>query len=222
MPALLEPPAQRPVRGPRPGLRRRWTLAFVAGELVGFVPPAIVGATLGSIGVSDPVLVAGLTLAGLLEGACIGFAQRLVLRTDAPQVDGRAWMLATIVAAGLAWFVGMGGGALMGAQSDPSPLLLVVLVPAWLAGLASMGFLQWLVLRRVVPRSARWVPVTTGAWMLGVMIPVVALSVAPNGWPWWAHAVVGVVAAVAMGLCVGALTGGTLERLLAAHPPHNP
>ncbi len=77
-----------------------------------------------------------------------------------------------------------------------------------------MGWAQWLVLRRVVPRSGRWVPVTSGAWLLGVMIPVVALSAAPNGWPGWAHVVVGVSAAVAMGLTVGALTGRTLQRLL--------
>jgi hypothetical protein len=32
------------------GLRRRWTLAFVVGELVGFLPPAVTGATLAAIG----------------------------------------------------------------------------------------------------------------------------------------------------------------------------
>ena len=51
--------------------------------------------------------------AGLLEGAAIGWAQRHVLHRDAPHVDGRAWMLATIAAAGLAWFVGMGGGSVL-------------------------------------------------------------------------------------------------------------
>jgi len=38
--STVKPAAPTPVVG---GLRRRWTTAFVAGELVGFVPPAITG-----------------------------------------------------------------------------------------------------------------------------------------------------------------------------------
>ena len=200
------------------GFRRRWTAAFLFGELVGFVPPAMTGVVLGGAHVSDPTMVAGLTVAGLLEGAAIGGAQARVLARSAPEIDGRDWMIATTAAAGFAWFVGMGGGALMGSSAG-SPLLLIGLVPAWSAALMSMGYLQWRVLRRSVDRSARWVPVTAGAWLVGVMIPVVALSAAPNGWPGWAHGVVGLVAAVAMGCTVGALTGRTLERLLSDPSP---
>jgi hypothetical protein len=40
------------------GLRRRWTVAFVVGELVGFAPPAITGATLATIGC--PILCSSL------------------------------------------------------------------------------------------------------------------------------------------------------------------
>jgi len=65
-----------------------------------------------------------------------------------------------------------------------------------------------------IAASGRWVWVTAGAWLIGVLIPVVALSAAPNGWPLWIHAGIGVVAAVAMGVTVGGLTGRTLERLL--------
>jgi tetrahydromethanopterin S-methyltransferase subunit C len=50
--------------------------------------------------------------------------------------------------------------------------------------------------------------------LLGVMIPVAALSLAPNDWPGWAHGLIAVLAAVAMGATVGALTGRTLERIL--------
>ena len=56
------------------GLRRRWTLAFVVGELVGFLPPAVTGATLAAVGVPDVVLVVGLTLAGLLEVSALSLA----------------------------------------------------------------------------------------------------------------------------------------------------
>lgn len=201
---------------PLGGLRGEWTRAFVVGELIGFVPPAVTGATLAALDAPDPVLVAGLVLAGLLEGAVIGIAGARVLRRHAPDVSRAGWVRATMLAAGLAWLAGMGGGSLMGAEVLPPALAAAMLVPVWLGALTSMGYLQWRVLRRTVPDSARWVPVTTGAWLIGVMIPVVALSSVPDGWPAPVHVVVAVAAAVAMGLTVGALTGRTLERLLAA------
>jgi hypothetical protein len=163
------------------GLRRRWTIAFVVGELVGFVPPALTGVTLAALGVSDAALVAGMVAAGMLEGAAIGVAQ------------------------------GMGGVALVQASG---PGAWVVVGPGMVAGLFAMGILQWRVLRRHLPRSSRWVWVTSGAWLVGVMIPVAALSVVPDGWPPAARVVVAVGAAVAMGATVGLLTGGTLVSLL--------
>jgi hypothetical protein len=162
--------------------------------------------------------VVGLTLAGIVEGLAIGVAQARVLARHAPSIDGRDWVTATAAAAGFAWFIGMGGGALMGADVAPPALIAVVLVPAWGAALLAMGYSQWYVLRRTVPHSGKWVWVTAGAWLLGVTIPVVALSSAPNHWPGWSHAGIGVVAAVAMGSTVGALTGRTLEQLLRSEP----
>ncbi len=211
-------PSLAPTRGLE-GLRRRWTLAFVMGELVGFVPPAVVGATLASAGASDLVLVVGLTLAGSLEGAAIGVAQALVLARYAPHIDNRDWVVATAAAAGFAWFVGMGGGALMGTDVAPPALLAALLTPAWGAALIVMGCAQWRVLRRTVSHAKRWVWVVAGAWLIGVTIPVAALSSAPDDWPGWVHAGIGVLAAVAMGFTVGAITARTLERLLSPERP---
>jgi hypothetical protein len=204
------------------GLRKPWTAAFVVGELVGFIPPAVTGATLAALDAPDPALVAGLTAAGVLEGLALGVAQSRVLRRFAPTVDRRAWIRATAAAAGFAWFVGMGGGAVMGSEAVSRPVALVALVPAWCAGLLGMGALQWRVLRRVVPRSVRWVWVNAAAWLVGVMIPVTALSAVPNSWPVAVHVLVGVAAAIAMGATVGAITGGTLERLLAGRDQIRP
>jgi hypothetical protein len=188
----------------------------VIGELVGFVAPAVVGATLGATGAPDYVMVPALTVAGMIEGLALGVAQRRVLARHAPEIDGRAWVLATVGAAGFAWFVGMGGGALMGAGIEPGWLPLVLLVPAWIAALLAMGWAQWTVLRGAVPNSRRWVAVTAGAWLLGVSIPVVALSITPNSLPPMFFILVGVIAAVLMGLTVGTITGRTLARLLDA------
>ena len=93
------------------------------------------------------------------------------------------------MAAALAWLAGMGGSAAVQAWG---PVALVVVGPAMVAGLLAMGVLQWLVLRRHVPGSGRWVPVTSAAWLVGVLIPVAALSAVPNGWPPTVHVTVGV------------------------------
>jgi hypothetical protein len=117
------------------------------------------------------------------KGALLGVAQVRVLERDAPAIDGQAWVVATAAAAGFAWFVGMGGSALAGSDIAPAGVLLGVLAPAWATALLSMGYAQWLVLRRAVPRSGRWIWVTSGAWLLGVTIPVVALSASPTAGP---------------------------------------
>lgn len=47
------------------GLRRHWTQALVVGELVGFVAPAVTGATPATVGAPDALLT-GRTLRQLL------------------------------------------------------------------------------------------------------------------------------------------------------------
>jgi hypothetical protein len=191
---------------------RDWTLAFVVGELVGFAPPALVGAWLGAAEAGDIALVAGLTLAGVAEGAAIGSAQAFVLRRHRSGIPTGPWIGATAAGAAIAWFAGMGGAAVMGAGAPTWTL--VLLVPAWITGLAAMGFLQWRVMRSAVPRSGRWVVVSSAAWLAGVLIPVAAISLVPDGWPVAGQVVIAILSAVLMGLVVGALTGLTMARLL--------
>jgi hypothetical protein len=188
-------------------------LAFVLGELVGFIPPAVVGATLGAAGASDAAMVLGLAAAGALEGAALGFTQSRVLARYLPALDGRAWIWATAGAAAVAWAVGMGGPVLF-SSGIPLWVAFAAMIPAWTLALLAMGVAQWWVMRRVLPRCARWIPITAGAWLVGVMIPVAAISLMPDGTPAWAMVVVAVTAAIAMGVTVGALTGGALMALI--------
>lgn len=215
--AHLAPHPGRPAAAAQPspdGLLRRWVGAFVVGELIGFVPPALTGAALAANDAGDVAMTISLTAAGLLEGLAIGVAQRHVLQRHAPAIDGGRWVLATTAGAGLAWLVGMGGSAALQQRPAPLAVLIAVLVPLWVVGLLAMGAGQWLVMRPQVPHSSRWVWVSAGAWLVGVAIPVVVLSLLPNAWPLWSHVVGGVVAAVAMGVTVGLLTGRTLQALL--------
>lgn len=61
---------------------RAWVLALALGEVLGFVAPAVTGVALVSAGVSDPWLVVGLTVAGLVEGLAIGWFGARVLGRD--------------------------------------------------------------------------------------------------------------------------------------------
>ena len=118
------------------GLRRTWLVACIVGELVGFIPPALTGALLVSLGVAEPVLVLGLVIAGVGEGAVLGSIQQQALRPVVP-VDG--WASATAIGAGLAWLAGMGGSSLVGAIG---PVALIGVAPAWVVGLLAMPVLH--------------------------------------------------------------------------------
>lgn len=196
---------------------RDWIKACVIGELIGFVPPAVTGAALVALEASEIVLVAGLVAAGVLEGLVLGRAQDAVLQRLIPDVTG--WPAATAVAAGLAWMAGMGGSSLVGAVGAKG---LIVAVPGWIIGLFAMGVLQSWRLRPVVRDARWWIPVTTVAWLVGVAIPVIALSVVPNQWPPAVHVLVAIPAAVAMGATVGAITGRTLNRFVQKSPSQGP
>lgn len=199
------------------GFRSWWTAAFIVGELVGFIPPAIVGAWLGSVGAVDVVLVLGLTVAGALEGASIGAAQAWVLRRYRSPIPFGSWVLATAGGASAAWCAGMAGGAVMGSVDSAWPL--AVFVPLWIVGLMAMGFLQWLVMRGRLLRTTSWLLISPAAWLIGVLIPVVAITATPDQWSVAAHVVPAVLAAVLMGAVVGLLTATAMRRYLRRPAP---
>ena len=192
------------------GCERAWLRACIGGELVGFIPPAVTGTVLVSTGASDLVLLVGLILAGTAEGWILGSAQQRVLHRFAPTVVG--WPQATAVGAGIAWCAGMGGSMLVG---EAGPIALLVVAPSWLAGLVAMPALQQHRLSLAgLRRTHRWIPWSVVAWMFGVSVPVVALSIVPNNAPAAVHVVIAIVAAVAMGAIVGLVTGRVLQTML--------
>lgn len=190
-------------------LRRQWVRACLIGEFWGFAPPALTGATLVALGASDVTLIVGLTLAGIVEGVVLGRFQAAVLKEWIPTVGD--WTLITAVSAGVAWFVGMAGSQLI---QSIGAVGLVLAVPGWVVGLCAMGLFQARELRMAVGRSAAWFPICTLAWSIGVTIPVLGLSIIPNGWPLAVHVVVAIAAAVAMGATVGAITARPLVTLV--------
>ena len=221
------PPAVRPAAAHDSAaidLWRRWTLATTVGELLGFAVPALAGAAvILALGEPDGLatalaFAALLTLAGAGEGAVLGTAQARVLVRAIPALSRRAWVIATALAAALAWSIGMLPSTVIGRWEIP-PLLIgaaaVVLVPVLLG---SIGAAQWLVLRRSLPGAALWIPANAIAWIAGLPFTVVPPMLLPNSSPVAAFVTVGIAGGVLMGATVGAITGVALVRLLRAAP----
>lgn len=200
----------------------RWVLVTAMGEFVGFAVPAAVGAVAawaidrkgGASATLAMLNVMVMVLAGVVEGAVLGFAQWLVLRRYIQKMARREWVLATALGAGVAWTIGMLPSTL-GELITITPLVLVgggILLGV--VFVASIGCAQWLVLRRHIQRAGWWVLANAIAWPLGVAVPFIGLAMVPEGGPVVVWVVVGVVSGVLMGVVVGAITGMALVWLL--------
>ena len=113
------------------------------------------------------------TATGAVEGTVVGLLQWSVLRRPFSQVTRRAWVVATVTGAVVAWFLGSLPSTLMGlggdqsgaASQEPETWLMMLLA-------AGMGLFlgvilalpQWRVLRRVAPLAWVWLPANALAW----------------------------------------------------------
>jgi hypothetical protein len=196
-------------------LWRRWTILTTAGELVGFVAPAVAGAGATAAGF-DPVATYLLLLgAGFVEGSVLGTAQGWALRAALPRLPLRTFALATGVAALLAYAIGMSPSTL-GEITDAVPLAVLV-AAATVGGIAlltSIGTAQWLVLRRTGYGWPWWVTTTAGAWLAGLLVFVaVSTPLWQPGQPVALTVAIGMLGGAAMAVTVAALTGLAAVRL---------
>lgn len=195
---------------------RAWTVSVSVGELAGFCVPALVG---GLLREGAPLLVLGaLVLAGVAEGAILGWSQARVLRQRLDGFSEARWVVGTAVAAAGAWFLGMLPSTFH-EQWSTWPTLLAVIV-AMLLGtvvLGSIGVAQWFELRRHVPRAARWIGITAAGWGAGL---VVFTAVTTPLWrPGQATAtiiVIGLCGGGLMAVTMAGLTGYGMRHLLSA------
>ncbi|KRF37850.1 hypothetical protein ASG94_06320 [Nocardioides sp. Soil805] len=192
----------------------RWVLWTTTAEVAGFVAPAVVGVvTADREGAAQLV---PLVAAGLVEGAALGAGQAHVLRDVLPGLRVRAFVVATSLAAGLAYAVAMVPAAWHDAMGElPVPVLVLLAALGGVVLLASIGTGQWLVLREVLPRSASWVLTTALAWLAGLVVfLVVATPLWHEGQSVTVAVSIGLVAAVLMAATAAAVTGAALVRLL--------
>jgi hypothetical protein len=194
----------------------RWTLYMAAGELLGFGFVAAFLTPLAALAAPEPVVWLASIPAGAVEGAAVGLAQWLVLRSALPALSRNAWTAATALGAMLAYALAyVMNVAAEASGGEFTSALIAVLAVAGLLFLLSMGGAQWFILRRHVARAGWWIAANTAAWPLGVLLPVISIALVPDGAPLAVSIVAGATGGVLMGLTVGALTGAALVRLLA-------
>jgi hypothetical protein len=146
----------------------------------------------------------------------LGLAQAAVLRHARVSVDSRAWIVATSLAAAVAWFLGMLPSTTHDTWSTwPVPWVVVAASVLGTALLASIGTAQALVLPRGTRGRWAWVAWTALGWCAGLT----AFSVvAPPLWQpdqaAWLLVLIGVAGGLAMAVAMAAVTGLGAVRLV--------
>jgi hypothetical protein len=202
----------------RIALYGEWILANCVAELLGLGATFAIGVGLFSgladtPGIGASLLSAGLmTATGVLEGAVVGFAQWLVLRDAVPGITRRAWVLATILGALIAWFLASLSMSLASLSQPPAPTTaseppqsLVLLVAAGM-GLGAgfvLSITQWRVLRKYVDKAWLWLPANALAWAAGMPLIFAAVDLAQR-----TGSIAGGVLVMAAGIALaGAIVG---------------
>ncbi|TPG18386.1 hypothetical protein EAH86_05900 [Pedococcus bigeumensis] len=193
----------------------RWVRWTVAGEVLGFVAPAVLGMV--SAAWSPAEAIPTMMAAGAVEGLLVGGAQAHALAPFVPALRSTRFAVGTSLAAALAYLLGMLPSAL-GPRLVEAPRALVVLA-GLLGGIVLLGCIgaaQWLELRRHVDRAWTWIATTAAAWLLGLAaFLLIAMPLWHPGQGSAAIVAIGLVAAGAMATTVAIVTGWALRRLLA-------
>jgi hypothetical protein len=98
----------------------------------------------------------------------------------------------------------------------PPVLLAVVALVLGAALLASIGTAQWLILRRILDRTGRWIVATAIAWTAGLAsFLVFAMPLWRPGQPMALIMAIGVAGGLLMAAVTSAITGHALRRMIA-------
>lgn len=201
-------------------LWRRWVITFTLGELIGFGGIPVLGGALAlwATGSLETVprsllLYAVAVFGGFGEGAVLAGFQLRVLRPLLPRLDRARWVLATGLAAALAWACGMLAPTLDDLIGLAPSTQIALWLPASLVILFSIGSAQAWVLRGIVERPQRWITANFLGWLAGLPWTFVLPALVPDNSPMPVWVSTFVIAGVLMGLTAGAVTGWFLLRL---------
>lgn len=207
-----------------------WVAANAIGELLGLGFVFLCGFAIYDV-VGEPTSTAAILAfaaaaiaLGAAEGAVVGYAQWLVLRTLLVRPVKARWVLATVIGAVIAWLLGMIPSTLGSLQESPmepppqEPSQIIVLLLAAVIGVGGgliLSLAQWRVLRREGPGALWWLPANALAWAIGMpwIFWLVGVTVGEHQ---TASAYVLFVAGLGVaGALVGAVHGAFLVRVLA-------
>lgn len=215
-------PGTRPANEGRRPFLRRWVGLVTLGEAAGFLVPASAGVLSFGIGTSPPATHALLVVAGAGEGALLGIAQAIALtRSSVPVAAGR-WVAATAAAAAVAWAFGMTPvtvGAFEPGRFEPTAASIAVVALGALSLLAAIPVAQWVVLRDVLPRAWRWIPLTMLALALGLVATALPSPVVNERTPVVVLMLLYGAAGLLMALVVAVVTGFGLCRMIRCATP---
>jgi hypothetical protein len=206
----------------------RWVGANAIGELLGLGLTFAVGYALMAL-LGEPSSLAGklgqfllMTATGVIEGGIVGGAQWWAMAPSFPSLTRRAWLLATIIGALVAWFFGSLPFSLIdisaqagGQPVQEPPLALLLLAAAGVGAVAGviLSFFQWRTLRKVASNAWIWMPANALAWALGMPLIFAATSLIQADTPPAQIALALSTGILLAGAVVGAVHGTFLVRL---------
>jgi len=203
----------------------RWVEANAFGELFGLGATLAVGgyaiSRLDTRNGVTMVLVAFLiaVLSSVIEATVVGLAQWWAMRPWLPLITRRAWWLATLAGALLAYILGylpstimnLGEQAAQTTITEPPQWLILLLAGGlgMVAG-AALSFAQWLVLRKHLTWAGWWLPANMLAWLGGMPVIFWGIDAAQKGQPLLQAALIVGGALFLAGIVVGAIHGAFL------------
>ncbi len=210
-------------------LWRNWVIANVVGEIVGF---GLAGALMMFVGDAIAAIdgfaqliwsAVAVVIMGTLEGTAVALAQFVVLGRVIASLTRRAWLVATVCGAILAWGCGMAIGTLAGdafASSTDMPIAAALVIGA-LAGVLLSGP-QWLALRRARIDARWWIPAHAFGWSVGMVVAFAGVGAMPSSEALMFTMIAMAGTGLAMGALVAAITGLALIEAVRATPSRSP
>ena len=139
----------------------RWVLANVIGGLIGWGATTLFG--LFSLG-------AGVAAAGTIVGFCLGTVQKRFLEQYIPSKDWSRWAKYTTIGGTICWIMAFLIRTLLVALNFDLLLNPITPITAFTVGGLIFGYVQWLVLRQHIHKSAWWIASNGIGWCIGALI----------------------------------------------------
>ena len=196
-------------------LARRWVAACSLGEAVGLTLSGTVGALTPEFVGNAPsptTMSLIMVVAGALEGLAVGLVQYFILRHHV-RLDWIRWVPLTSAGFAVGWAA---GGLLSFIEPDVAigiAALVGVAVASGAALGAVLGLFQAIAWSSTVSRPALWIPVTSLAWIFGMLVSVVGANELQTGPYVWTNVSLGLVTGAAVGAVVGVVTALPFVRL---------